>query len=77
MNSVPLTAQDSPRTDSKNTGMNGSFKAFFLGLGAATFVGLLFDLSQRKYSQLAFDEGWLVGYRHARKAPNHESAQRP
>jgi hypothetical protein len=45
--------------------MNGSFKAFFLGLGAVTLVGLLFDLSQRRYSQWAFNEGWLIGRRHA------------
>ena len=67
MNVVPLTAQVSPPADSKNAGMNGSFKAFFLGLGAVTVVGLLFDLSQRRCSQQAFNEGWLVGYRHAQR----------
>ena len=67
MNVVPLTTQGSPQTDSKNTNLHGSFKAFFFGLGAVTLVGLLFDLSQRRCSREAFNEGWLVGYRHAQR----------
>lgn len=47
--------------------MNGCLKAFFLGLGTGTLVGLLFDLSQLRYSQRAFREGWLVGYARAHR----------
>ena len=67
MNLVPSTVQGFPPADAKENGVNGSFKAFFLGLGAVTVVGLLFDLSQRRCSQQAFNEGWLVGYRHAQR----------
>ncbi len=47
--------------------MNDCFKAFFLGFGAVTFVGLLFNRSQRRRSEMAFDEGWMVGYWQARR----------
>jgi hypothetical protein len=46
--------------------MNG-FKAFFLGLSTGAFVGLIFDLSQRRCSQLAFNDGWMVGYSRAHR----------
>ncbi|PWT80965.1 MAG: hypothetical protein C5B58_10595 [Acidobacteria bacterium] len=45
--------------------MNDCLKAFFLGLSTGTLVGLLFDLSQERYSQKAFEEGWLAGYSRA------------
>ena len=45
--------------------MNGCLKAFFLGLGTGTLVGFLFDLSQLRYSQMAYKQGWLVGFSYA------------
>lgn len=39
---------------------NSKTTSFFLGLGVGALVGLLFDLSQRRSSELAFQEGWLL-----------------
>jgi hypothetical protein len=49
--------------------MNDGFKAFCLGFGAITLVGLLFNRSQRKCSEMAFDEGWMRGYWQAQRKP--------
>lgn len=49
--------------------MNSGSKAigFVLGLSAGALVGILFDLSQQKSSQLSFLQGWQAAC--ARQGP--------
>ena len=47
--------------------MKSCFKAFFFGLSTGTVVAILFDLSQLRYSQMAFKEGVRVGYSRAHR----------